>query len=429
MRAIARFFTWFWIIYFPVCIAFTEVVQFDYSDELLTVIMFGYAMLNQQFMVKNKWRSWEIFLYFSVMAFYLLYSIMIHVTTPDAVILDLMQQLRPYIIFYLTWMTAPDFSNKQKKLIVRVMLLTYGVYFAAFYYKPELVSPFLEGGQGFLDRESAALGQLALCCGMIYYLFTPPTKRNKFIAIAIVLLGLFSGKSKFFGECVAFIALVVFLQKKIKFDNIKIYLETGLLAAVIIFFTWTKFNIYYVDGMMSSDREKARPETYKTGVQIMKDYFPFGSGLGSFGCAAAAKIYSPLYYKYELDEIWGLEPENPMFLADTFYPVQYAEYGIVGMFLFLLFWVRRIRETNRIKDPKYYKMAFMCILALALENTADSSYLSGKGMGYFMILAVCLNSGLNEMRRKKLYEFWLKRRTQALESSQQGKSAVEASNK
>ena len=34
----------------------------------------------------------------------------------------------------------------------------------------------------------------------------------------------------------------------------------------------------------------------------------------------------------------------------------------------------------------------MCILALALESTADSSYLSGKGMGYFMILALCLNS-------------------------------------
>ena len=33
MRGISNFYTWFWIIYFPVCIAFTNVVNFDWSDE------------------------------------------------------------------------------------------------------------------------------------------------------------------------------------------------------------------------------------------------------------------------------------------------------------------------------------------------------------------------------------------------------------
>ena len=37
-----------------------------------------------------------------------------------------------------------------------------------------------------------------------------------------------------------------------------------------------------------------------------------------------------------------------------------------------------------------YKIAFMCMLALFLEGTADTSYLSGKGMGYFMLLAMAL---------------------------------------
>ena len=60
---------------------------------------------------------------------------------------------------------------------------------------------------------------------------------------------------------------------------------------------------------------------------MFKDYIPFGSGLGSFGTAAAAKEYSPLYYKYQLDNVWGLNPENPMFLADAFYPTL-AEFGV-----------------------------------------------------------------------------------------------------
>ena len=147
-----------------------------------------------------------------------------------------------------------------------------------------------------------------------------------------------------------------------------------------------------MEGFQEDAERMARPETYKTGLLIMKDYFPFGSGLGTFACAAAAKEYSPLYYKYGMDNIWGLTPENPMFLADTFYPIVYSQFGFLGVLMFLWFWKRRLQEANRIIDPNYYKMALMCILALALENTADSSYLSGKGMGYFMILAVCLNS-------------------------------------
>ena len=124
---------------------------------------------------------------------------------------------------------------------------------------------------------------------------------------------------------------------------------------------------------------------------MFHDYIPFGSGLGSFATAAAAKEYSPLYYKYNLDMIWGLTPDNPMFLADTFYPTL-AEYGIVGLFFFLWFWKRRLWETNKIQNIVYYRMALMAILAVVLESTADTSYLSGKGMGYFMILAVCLNA-------------------------------------
>ena len=164
------------------------------------------------------------------------------------------------------------------------------------------------------------------------------------------------------------------------------------LGCVVIFFTWTKFNAYYVEGFQENAEAMARPATYETGMTIMfRDYIPFGSGLGSFGTVAAAKEYSPLYFKYHMDEIWGLSPENPMFLADAFYPTL-AEFGIVGLFFFLWFWKRRLWETKRIKNMVYYRMALMAILALALESTADSSYLSGKGMGYFMILALCLNA-------------------------------------
>ena len=393
MKGIARFYTLFWVIYFPVCIAFTNVVKFDFSDELLCILLLLYAITKKRFIAKEKKKTGEIKIYIAIMLFYIVYSFVIDITTPRGIWLDILQQIRPYTVFYLTWMLAPQFTETQKKLIVRVMLASFLGYLFFFRTNPYVVSPF--GGE-----ESAALGQIALCCGMIYFLFTEHTKRNRNIAIFLMLLGLASGKSKYIGECIAFIALVAYVDKKIRFDNMATYLKVGLLGTVIIFFTWTKFNAYYVEGFQEDAERMARPETYKTGLLIMKDYFPFGSGLGTFASAAAAKEYSPLYYKYQMDNIWGLTPENPMFLADTFYPIVYSQFGFFGALMFLWFWKRRLQEANRIIDPNYYKMALMCIIALALENTADSSYLSGKGMGYFMILAVCLNS--NKLLGKKM---------------------------
>jgi len=385
MKNIAKFYTWFWIIYFPVCIAFAAAIKFDWSDEILTVLLLVYALFKRRFLVKNQKRNTEISVYIVIMVFYLGYSLLIRVTTPRGVMLDFLQQLRPYAVFYLTWMMAPQFTTFQKKRIKWVMLLSFFGYLLAFKFKPSLVTPY--GGE-----ESAALGQIALCCAMIFYLFSPLTRQNRHITILIMLLGLFSGKSKYFGECIVFIALLVFVKSKINFLSPKTLLKVGALAAVVIFFTWTKFNAYYVEGFQDDAEAMARPATYETGMKIMfHDYVPFGSGLGSFGTAAAAKEYSPLYYKYQLNDIWGLTPENPMFLADAFYPML-AEYGIVGLFFFLWFWKRRLWEANKIPNLVYYRIALMCILALALESSADSSYLSGKGMGYFMILALCLNS-------------------------------------
>lgn len=395
MKNIAKFYTWFWIIYFPVCIAFTEVVNFDWSDEILTILLLCYAIVKRRYLVKGKGRAMEIMAFIVIMIFYLIYSLVIQVTTTRGIILDFLQQLRPYAVFYITWMMAPNFTGFQKKRIKWVMLLSFFGYLLAFKFQPSLVTHF--GGE-----ESAALGQIALCCGMIYYLFSKQTKLNRNIAIFIMLIGLVSGKSKYFGECVVFITLVIYVTDRINFLSPATLFKVCILASVVLFFTWTKFDAYYVQGFQDDAEAMARPATYETGVQIMfHDYVPFGSGLGSFGTAAAAKEYSPLYYKYQLDGIWGLTPENPMFLADAFYPTL-AEYGIVGLFFFLWFWKRRLWETKKIQNIIYYRMALMAILALALESSADSSYLSGKGMGYFMILALCLNSAGVKKTGKKV---------------------------
>ena len=404
MKGISTFYTYFWIIYFPVCIAFTNIVNFDYSDEILTAFLVIYAFTKDHTLNLSFKRKQEIKFCIGVFVFYLIYSLVLQINTNKAIFLDIMQEIRPYLVFYLTWVLAPEFTNQQKKLIKNIMLLSFFISLMLSIVAPQLYMKY--GDQSVLaGGESAGLGQIAINCAMIYYLFSKHTKKNLVFVVMIVLLGLLAGKSKYYGECVAFIYLLFFVKSKLNFKSPKLVFRLSVLTAIILFFTWTKFNAYYVEGIQTDNSGSARPETYKTSIKIMTDYIPFGSGFGTFACAAAAKEYSPLYYKYNLSHIWGLGPKNPMFLADAFYPVYIAQFGIFGVILFFIFWKRRAKETTHINNIIYYRMALMCMLALAIEQTADSSYLSGKGMGYFMILALCLNSNkfiLNRNNQSKM---------------------------
>lgn len=108
---------------------------------------------------------------------------------------------------------------------------------------------------------------------------------------------------------------------------------------------------------------------------------------------------SPLYYKYNLNGIWGLD-EGGGFICDAYYPTL-AQFGIIGVFFFCWFWKRRLAAFDIIADMRYYRIAMITFCCLAIEQTADSSWLSGKGMGYCMLIALCLNANRNAMEQRR----------------------------
>ena len=383
----STFFTWFFIFYFPLCIAFykSPVIP-EWIDEAMTLLLFLYTLMRLGKIRKPRVKK-EFGAYFLIMLLYAVYSLLMAVNVRASVFLDFQQQVRPYIVFYCTCLLAPQLRPVQKKYIMWVMYATILLYL------PTAL------GRG----SDVAIGQLCMNCAMMYYFFKPVTKRNTLIAIAIVTLGLIGGKSKYFGEYIAFVGIFYFLKNRMKFDSAKTIVYFSLLTVVILFFTWEKFDAYYVSGMDAEGWERmARPETYKAAFKILFDYFPFGSGLGTFATNAAAVYYSPLLYKYGLNDIWGMTPNFRSFIADAFYPTL-AEYGMVGVFLFGAFWKRRLMAIQRMPELKYYKVGLMAFLALALESVADTSYLSGKGMGYFMILGMVIASA-DAQRRKPMHE-------------------------
>jgi len=383
VNIISQFFTVFWIIYIPTCILFYRRLP-EFIDEFMSLTLILFALANWKIKRNNTKIKNEYKAYIGIMIAYVFYSFLVKINTTEAIFYDLQQQLRPYLVFYSTYLLAPKLNKKQYNRIITVALISNILF----------VLLTLAGIRvGSFGLTTPVIAQGSLLCGLLYYLNNDiHNKQKSRIALLILSLGLVSGKSKFIGEYVVFIAVIFFLHKKLQFNSLKTNLLITILGLVVLFFTWTKFDAYYVSGFEAeniSDLD-ARPAYFRTAVNIIfKDYVPLGSGLASFATATCGKYYSPLYYKYGLDSIWGLTPHNPMFIADTFYPTL-AQYGLVGVFLFFIFWKRRYKEIYAISELKYYKVGFLCMFALLLESVADTSYLSGKGMGYFMLMAMCI---------------------------------------
>ena len=380
MKGISIFFTLYWIIYFPTCIAYNDLPGFSSVDEMMTIVLFLFTLLMCRKRYINRKPRKEFIVCLGVIAFYFVYSLIWGVNVLGGILLDLMQEVRPYTIIFCTWILNPQFSKKQKKWMLATMVLTLASWII---YHPDSIEN--------RSAEFPVLGQLAICTGMSWYLLTKQTKLNRNIALLLVLIGMIAPKFKFMGEVVCFIAFIYFLKKRLNFRSPKTILYCTVIATIVLTVTWTRFDAYYVSGL--NNEYLARPMTYKTSLKILYDYLPFGPGMGTFACNGAWKFYSPLYYKYNLNDIWGLD-EAGGFICDSYYPTL-AQFGIVGVFFFLWFWKRRFKEINVIQDMRYYRVAMITVCCLAIEQTADSSWLSGKGMGYCMLLALCLNANRN----------------------------------
>ena len=395
MKDISRFFTIYWIIYFPTCIAYNDLPGFSSVDEVMTILLFVYTLWmygNNRSINRRPWKEFMVCI--GLIAFYTVYSLLFGANVAGGVWLDLMQEIRPYSIIFCTWILNPRFTKKQKKWMLGTMVVTL---FSWIVYHPQTLDTQVEA-------EFPVLGQLAICTGMSWYLFTKETKRNRNIALLLVLTGMLAPKFIFMGEVVCFIGFVYFVKNRLNFKSPKTIIYAVLLVTVILMVTWTRFDTYYVSGL--SNENLARPMTYKTSLQILRDYFPFGSGMGTFACNGAWKFYSPLYYKYNLNGIWGLGDASVgsgCFICDAYYPTL-AQFGIVGVFFFCWFWKRRLIAFNKIVDMRYYRVAMITFCCLAIEQTADSSWLSGKGMGYCMLIALCLNANRNMMEQRRREE-------------------------
>lgn len=373
------------ILFFPFGLLVYNYFNIQYIDEFITLFLTLYWITKKGF-TKSFKRLLLVFI------FYLFYSLVItKINGNIAPFYDLQQQIKPYIVLLATLSLKPQFQPWQIQIIRKIIVTTAIILFLVYLSDKEVLYIVL-GHPAYAATTSLTLG--------LYYLYFSDYKKKDIVIVLIILLcGLLSFRSKYYGEFCLFIGVYFFLGR-IKL-NFKFLIYSILMLSCILYFIWDKFNYYFIQGF-TEESGLARPILYKTSWNILCDYIPFGSGLGTFADEASRVFYSPIYEMYNIDNVWGLSlKDNAAFATDTFFPIL-AQFGFAGIFLFIIFWRDIYLKVKNIANIKFYKIGIIILGCIFIESTSDSSMLSNRGILILILLGLCCNNVGKFSTSKKL---------------------------
>jgi hypothetical protein len=172
----------------------------------------------------------------------------------------------------------------------------------------------------------------------------------------------------------------------------------GLMAATLLapylYGLWE----YTVKEYGTNPYSNPRAVLHYTSVLIAIDFFPLGSGLGSFASHASRVYYSDIYYRYDLAKIWGLSPGFTGFVTDTFWPMVLGEGGFIGLLAYgLFFWLLvkhlwyNVKRSDLLPEHHFLVLAgFFLLLGSLSESTSSQIYDSTMQSALVMIpVGIC----------------------------------------
>lgn len=218
------------------------------------------------------------------------------------------------------------------------------------------------------------------------------------LLLMIVML-ILSGKEKSYGAILVFTVLYYLVVHKKVQTKLRYILY---MAVPIILLAWDKIHYYYVEG----NGHYAKSIMTGTAFKIAKDYFPIGTGFGTFGSTYAAKYYSPVYHLYGIADNPQMGEHARMYLTDVFWPILLGENGVLGTLfycglIFMLF--LRIQKVFYYNKMKYFFLVYMLVFMM-MTTFSEAGFMQPVVMIYAFVMGILLEE-YEEKRKQKMKYF------------------------
>jgi len=208
-----------------------------------------------------------------------------------------------------------------------------------------------------------------------------------------------SGKEKAYGAVLVFgLFYYLIVHKKIQ-TKVRYILYMAIPIAIL---AWDKIYYYYVQG----NGRFAKSIMTSTSIQIAKDYFPIGTGFGTFGSNYAKEVYSPVYYMYGIAEHAELGADSRRYLTDVFWPILFGETGVLGTILYCSLMILLFVQIQRVffyNKKNYFLLIFMFVFMLMTTFT-EAGFMQPMVMVFAFVMGIILQE-YEEKRKQKMKYF------------------------
>ncbi|MBO4871690.1 MAG: hypothetical protein J5565_06900 [Muribaculaceae bacterium] len=348
-------------------------------DELACYVMLAVGLLDCVF--NHRWRVYfPLILVLAIMAGYVIYSTFKGFNTLPYIFMDAIIELKPFVPFMVLLAIRPQLGLLERKVFKAIAIVNM-VTVVALYFMPVFREYTIQLHIMFLG---------ASCfISMLVYLFCSIDEEGKVspadmaVILLLLVVGLGCTRAKYYAEAVLAVFFILIYRPGM-FKGVKpgYWLLAALVVVAVVAVGWHKFSYYFLTGEGNAYDPTvadsfARPVLYATSGLILVDHIPFGSGLASFASYASSANYSSLYYEYGINNIHGLSESNPDFICDAFYP-SLAQFGIVGIILFVVFLVWAFKPAKRLlrlapeRYRYHYVIASLVMCFLLVESIAST---------------------------------------------------------
>lgn len=168
-----------------------------------------------------------------------------------------------------------------------------------------------------------------------------------------------------------FAIIVLFVtktNKRITFSKLTI------IAIICLLVAYNQIQFYFF-----KTEDSARSILLNTSFKIANDYFPIGTGFGTYASHFSAQSYSPVYSMYNIQNTYGLSKGNTIFISDSFWPMIIGQFGYIGLICYAIAIISILRKIQMEYKPeeKYKYIAKITALAyLVISSTSESAFVN-----------------------------------------------------
>lgn len=222
-------------------------------------------------------------------------------------------------------------------------------------------------------------------------------KNKKGLLVFVLLLGMLSLRVKYIGFGFLTIVFMFYGKRLFKIPRVYFLWIISCLALIMLWLFWDTFQMYFT--FDSIDDAWSRAVVLYYSFIIGNDYFPLGTGFGTYSSFYSGVNYSWVYDSYKINNVYGISRIYPNFIADQYWPMVLGQFGYFGLFcmigvMYQYFKLFLLNIKAYVKSEKYYYLlsVILGLLLLLIDSTSDAIFSQQRGVVTFIYFALIVNT-------------------------------------